>query len=172
MQPLIQRRLYPIDYQNYILVVPFLMRAQSTILKSILEFPLLNVWAITIGIFMICRKLVRIILKARKTYLFELFINTFGLSFGTTFPTNVTSRSETILVLFLSVFSIVANNLCSGYLFQQLSTSTNLPAINSLADLNDFMHIDVYIPTFFSNETEKWLRDRLKTFIVCNKEKV
>lgn len=105
---------------------------------KLLKSPLLTVWTSAIVVFSVVRTLVRQILCFRYSrsndFLYILF-NTFGLSFGTTSASGLKSRSEMIIALFISLFSVLAGIFCAGFLFEQLTLSNFVQVINSFDDL-------------------------------------
>lgn len=151
-------KLYPHDVENYVLVVPNIRQKDLTIWQSILNFPLLNVWALVIAIFCIFRKSIRLIYKSRQQSVTEIFFNTFGLSFGTTDPSNVNTFPENTLILFLGIFCVLAGNLCTGYLFQQMTVFDYKPEINHLTDLNKYPNLSVYMRKPYNERIIKWVQ--------------
>lgn len=153
-----QYQLYPHTYAKYVVIVPNRLNKKSEIMDLIYKSPLLNVWTITIILITILRKLFQYTTRKKKRTFTELLINTFGMSFGTTSDSKIKNRPEQILLLFLSIFSLLAGIFCSGELFQQYSTYSYSSAINSLEDLSN-TDIIVLIPTgYISNETIDWLK--------------
>lgn len=157
---------YPHDYKKFILVVPYIHKIQSTFWQSILNFPLINVWAIAILIFYICRKFIHFVLPSKRNAPHNgTLINTYGMSFGVTAaPANISNSTEKLLLLFLSIFALVASNLCSSILFSQFSTSSEEPAIQTFQDLGKFKTIDLMVPVLFTTEMHSWLREQYNIF--------
>lgn len=161
--PNIRYELYPHDLETYIIVVPNLLQRKSTLFLSILQMPLLNVWAVAIILFAISRKIIRSVQKSKLNDFTEILFNTFGLSFGTagqSASTTLISSSEQLLVLFLSLFSMLAGILCSGILFKEYATSSLISKINSLEDLGRNPEIEVVMPPTLDISTEKWLKEQ------------
>lgn len=155
--------LYPHEIDKFIIVVPNLLERKSILIWSIIQMPLISVWALGILFFSTCRKIIRTILKTRNNHFSAILLNTFGLSFGTAGETKSTSQissSEHLLLWFLSIFAMFASILFSGMLFLEFSTSTLVPSINSLEDLGKFPHIDIWLPTRFDANTETWLNQQ------------
>lgn len=73
--------------------------------------------------------------KSKERTKTELFMETFGIVFGTTGPGNIQNRPEKILILFLSLGAILASTFCSGLLFKRISTIETEPTILTLSDL-------------------------------------
>lgn len=147
--------------ENYVIVVPNKLERKTKLLISILEMPLISVWAFAIIIFSIFRKILRTVLKSKYNDFSSIFLNTFGLSFGTagdSANSKMISSSEQLLIWFLSVFAMLASNLCSGMLFTEFSTSLLMPSINSLVDLGRNPHIEIWIPAEFDISTIAWLQ--------------
>lgn len=159
-----QEPLYPHEIEKFIIVVPNLVQRKSTLFLSILQMPLLNVWALAIIIFSIFRQILRSVLKSKSHDFNSILLNTFGLTFGTagsSANTTKISNSEQILIWFLSLFGMLASVLCSGMLFQEFVTSSLISSINSLADLGKNAHIEIWMPEDFDNSTETWLQEQL-----------
>lgn len=154
--------------EKYIIVVHNKLERKLTQFLSILEMPLISVWAFAILIFSICRKILRSVLKSKYNEFSSIFFNTFGLTFGTAGGSNNTtliSGSEQLLLWFLSLFAIMANILCSGMLFKEFSTSLLMPSINSLDDLGKNPNMEVLMPTEFDIGTESWLQTKYSNII-------
>lgn len=135
--------LYPHDFTEYVILVPNDRIVVSAVMDKLLESPLLTVWASAICLFTIMRifmrnfQLDRRIGKShvkRNDFVYIVF-NTFGLSFGTTSPHGVHTQAEMIIVLLISIFCLLAGNLCTGFIFEQLTLTISLPAINSFQEL-------------------------------------
>lgn len=133
--------LYPHDFTEYVILVPNDRIIQSAIMDKLLVSPLFTVWASTICLFTIIRICMRHLLKrhckihaSRNDYAY-IFFNTFVLSFGTTSAHGVYTHAEMIVVLIISIFCIVAGNLCTGFLFERLTALNSVPAINSFHEL-------------------------------------
>lgn len=142
--------LYPHDVEEYVIVVPTKLDSNLTLLDYILKSPLLNVWALAILLFTINRKFLQYFTNASKQLRWsDITIETIGLSFGSTAGRQIANRPERIAILFLSVFSILANILCSSLLFQQLSFVSYKPNILKLCDINKSKHLNVYYPAIF-----------------------
>lgn len=71
---------------------------------------------------------------SRNDFVYILF-NTFGLSFETTSAHGVHTQAEMIVVLSISSFCLMAGNLCTGFIFEQLTLPNSLPVINSFQEL-------------------------------------
>lgn len=154
---------YPHEMDSIVVIVPNIRLVQTSMLTTLLEMPLFSVWAFAIGLFSVSRKAIRKILQKPKNYFFEILIDTFGISFATgggTASAVLHSRTENLLLLFLSVFSMLASIFCSGILFQQMTSSTSRPAINSLKDLSAHPHLDVKMSWDTDESTLTWLRGR------------
>lgn len=160
--------LYPHEFENYVMVVPNILQEKSTILKSILEFPLLSVWTITICIIFLCRTAIRkLCTSSASNDWIEIFFNTFGLSFGMSGATNVLNTAERVLILFLSIFTILSSNLCTSILFnQQFTTVAYMPSINAFCDLDKYPVLEVYMPADFHNNTRDWLSTQYETLFI------
>lgn len=155
--------LYPHEFEKYMIVVPNTLERKSTLLLSIAQMPLFSVWALAIIIFAVFRKILRSVLNTRYNDFSIILLNTFGLSFGTageSANSNLISSSEQLLLWFLSLFAMLASNLCSGMLFAEFSTSVLTPSINCLADLGKNSHIEIFMPHEFDNSTETWLQQQ------------
>lgn len=133
--------LYPHEYTDYLFLVKSEVIESTAASDKLLKSPLLSVWASAIVLFSIARVLVRQVLLSRHTDsashndLSYIMFNTFGLSFGSTSVTGLNSRAEMIMVLFISLFSVLAGIFCAGFLFEQLTISNSMQVINSFEDL-------------------------------------
>lgn len=155
--------LYPHEMENFVIVVPNKVQRKSTFFQSILQMPLISVWAFTIIIFTIFRKIIRSVMQSENNYFNAILLNTLGLTFGTageSTNTTLICSSEQLLIWFLSLCAMMASNLCSGLLFTEFVTSVQTPSINSLADLGKNSHIEIYMPSDFDKSTETWLQQQ------------
>lgn len=159
-----QYDIYPsYELEKYTLVVPNLLRRKSALFLSILQMPLLSVWAVAIILFAIFRKIIRSVQKSKFYDFGEIFFNTFALSFGTagqSANTTLISGSEHLLIWFLSLFAMLASILCSGIFFKEFTTISLIPSINSLEDLGRYPQIEVLMPSNFHNSMETWMKHR------------
>lgn len=131
--------LYPHEFTEYVILVKSeLIEKTAGSSDQLLKSPLFTVWTSAIVVFSVVRILVRRILCFRYSisndFLYILF-NTFGLSFGTTPASGLNSRTEKIIVLFISLFGVLAGIFCAGFLFEQLTHSNFVQVINSFEDL-------------------------------------
>lgn len=146
---------------KYIIVVPNQMDRKSTLFLSIIQMPLISVWALAILIFAIFRKIIRSVLKTKYNDFSAIFFNTFGISFGATSAnSSLVSSSENLTIWFLSLFAMLASLLCSGMLFTEFSTSLIMPSINSLNDLAKNPHIEIWMPKEFDISIKTWLQQQ------------
>lgn len=102
-------------------------------------------------------------MKSKRNDFGLLVLNTFGLSFGLageSANTSLISKSEKLLLWFLSLFAMLASILCSGLLFTEYATSLRMPKINSLADLSKNPQLEIWMPLDFHNRTEDWLKQQ------------
>lgn len=149
--------------EQYIIVVANQMERKSTVFLSMMQMPLISVWALAILIFAVFRKIFRFVLQTKYNDFSTIFLNTFGLSFGTAGDSanaSLVSSSENLLIWFLSVFAVLASLLCSGMLFTEFSTSQLIPTINSLEDLGKNPQIDIWMPREFDISTKTWLQQQ------------
>lgn len=149
--------------EKYIIVVANQMEPKSTVLLSMIQMPLISVWALAILIFAVFRKIIRTVLRSKYNDFSTIFLNTFGLSFGTAGDSanaSLVSSSENLLIWFLSVFAMLASLLCSGMLFTEFSTSLLIPRINSLQDLGNNPHIEIWMPREFDISAKTWLQQQ------------
>lgn len=144
--------LYPYDVMSYLTIVPNEMMENTAVWDRLISSPLFSVWASSIAVFSAMRIVVRTKStnwKFRKLHTSEndllyIFFDTFGLSFGTTSAHGVHALSEQIIVTFLSLFCILASIFCSGFLFEQMTTSTYIPKIKTFEDVLN-SSLDLYI---------------------------
>lgn len=142
--------LYPHGFTDYVILVKSEFIENTAASDKLLKSPLLTVWASAIVAFSIIRILVRQLLlfkftdnPSHNSFLYILF-NTFGLSFGATSANGLNSRAEMILVLFVSLFSMLAGIVCAGFLFEQLTITRSVQAINSFQDLMQHEELELF----------------------------
>lgn len=125
--------------------------------------PLISLWVLTAATFtilrLILRRIVANIIAANKQPMNvgAIFFETLGRSFGTLSGSDVKlHRSESVLLLVLSVFCFLATTFCSGFLFGHLLNDEQKPLINSLHELNQ-SKITIY---YMNGESHHWLRSQ------------
>lgn len=152
--------LYPHDFTEYVFLVPKSFKEENALWGKLLNSPLFTVWASATAVFTIGRILVRKVLIVRFTDntsrndLIYILFNTFGLSFGTTSAHGVHSRAELILILFVSLFNVLAGVLCASFLFGQFAITNYVPFINSFEEFLSHTELHLIrprIPGFSSN---------------------
>lgn len=152
--------LYPHDFTEFVILVPMDFKEESALWDKLLNSPLFTVWASATVVFTTGRILVRRLLIVRFTDntshndLVYILFNSLGLSFGTTTAHGVHSRAEMILVLFVSLFNVLAGILCASFLFEQLAITNYVPIINSFEDFLDHTELRLIRPSIpnFSSE--------------------
>lgn len=160
--------LYPNEYELFVLVVPNIYhdRSRFSVVQIIRRQPLITIWVVAILLFSFVRKCIRSALKTKPTAYVDILINTFGMSFGSTGPNpkrgsaDDTNRSDRLLVVFVSVFAMLASILCSGVLFQQFTTVSTMSSIKSLEDLGEHLELEIWMLEDLHVSTEKWLRSQ------------
>lgn len=158
--------LYPNEYESFVIVVPNILHSNSSFFKTLLNSPLVTIWVLAISIFSLGRKALRTLNGSHSNSFIEIVFNTFGMSFGATTQTPRrgsaadTNRPERVLVLFLSVFAMLASILCSGMLFQQYTTTVAMSSINSLEDLDEHQEIEIWMLSDLHISTELWLNEQ------------
>lgn len=75
----------------------------------------------------------------------DIFFDTLEITFTGIGSLIINIRSERILVLFLSLFFMLASMFCCGDIFKQIATAVFTPAINSLESLNK-SKLDILVP--------------------------
>lgn len=142
---------YPYGMENYVILVPSIKKQKYLIIDFIIGSPLINVWAITIVLFLSIRIVIR---KLTHTMIYTnvsaLFLNTFGHSFGVADVLVTRSRSERILMFFLSLFALLSGILLSGSLFEHLTNVSDEFTINTIDDLCNDPNIDIIMPLSFN----------------------
>lgn len=144
--------LYPHDFVDYVIIVPNDRNEQSTVSNELLSSPLFKVWASSIILFTVMRIMIRKLYPERdiqhtsQNALIYIFFNTFGLSFGTTSAHGASNLTEKIVVLFVSIFCILSGIFCTGFLLVKMTSSKNVPKINSIAELMEHPELTVIIP--------------------------
>lgn len=158
--------LYPNEYESFVIVVPNILHSHSSFFKTLLSTPLVNIWVLAISIFSLGRKALRTLIGSHSNSFIEIFFNTFGMSFSATSQTPRrgsaadTNRPERVLVLFLSIFAMLAGILCSGMLFQQFTTTAKLSSIKSLEDLGEHLELEIWMLSDLHISTELWLNEQ------------
>lgn len=136
-------KLYPHTFIEYVIIVPSNMKEQSSLGDMLLKSPLFSVWTLCVGLITLTRVVIRKMLaikndvstnSSRNAYIYIIF-NTFGLSFGATSVQGAATKSEKTIVLFLSLFCVVAGIFCTGFLLEKLISTTADERINSLEEL-------------------------------------
>lgn len=113
------------------------MKINSNLWEMVRESPLMNVWLLTILLITITRILIRKWTNVNVHDSMKILLHTFGMSFGVDSSNqSVFCRAEKIVVLFLSIFAMLASIFCSGYLFQQYTSDMSIPLIQTLNDVN------------------------------------
>lgn len=148
-------KLYPHKFVEYVIIVPSDIKEQMGIGDMLLKSPLFSVWAICVGVLSIIRMVIRRLFafnnkfdkrnRSQNAFVY-IFFNTFGLSFGATSAQGAESRTEKAIVLFLSIFCIVAGILCTGFLLEQLIETRTEQKINSLEQLLLEEKVDIVLP--------------------------
>lgn len=140
--------LYPYDMVKYVMIVPNIQGYKIKTMGALLKSPLITVWAISILLFSLMRLLIRKIKKQIQNCnsLVYIVFNTFGLLFATTSVTDVNERSERMLTVFISFYSLLSSIGCSSFLFTQLTFGFDFPLINTVADLLQYEQINIMVP--------------------------
>lgn len=88
----------------------------------------------------------------------DIYFDTLKITFTGLGYITIKNRSERILVLFLSIFFMLASMYFCGDIYKQIATAVFTPTINSLETLNE-SNINIFLPYGrFDENTEKWLR--------------
>lgn len=137
--------LYPHDFTEFVILVPMDFKEESALWDKLLNSPLFTVWASATVVFTD---------NTSHNDLVYILFNSLGLSFGTTTAHGVHSRAEMILVLFVSLFNVLAGILCASFLFEQLAITNYVPIINSFEDFLDHTELRLIRPSIpnFSSE--------------------
>lgn len=147
--------MYPHEFETYIMIVPnyMVIYSEAILISFLLKSPLLNVWAIAILIFTIGRKII-----SRKSKFGDILITTIGLIFGTssTYQQSI-KKSEKVLILFCSLFAFLSGIICTGFIFQELTSTSYKPSINSLSDLAKHSDLNVWSSGFLRASFVDWL---------------
>lgn len=158
-------KLYPHKIIDIVIIVPSDIKEQSGIGDMLSKSPLFTVWAICVGIITVTRMLVRKLLALnnnldkrnnnQNAFIYIVF-NTFGLSFGATSVQGAESRTEKVIVLFLSIFCIVAGILCTGFMLEQIIETKSEQKINSFEQvlLEDDLQLMVPSEYFYLKDNE------------------
>lgn len=158
--------LYPHEYENFVLIVPNVMKDEIDFINYAIKSPLVNVWAVAILLVTLSRCFFRKILQLDKTTDWQqIFIDNVGLSFGwKSFIENYKNRSDKILILFLSTFSLIAGIFFSGHLLQKFAIVSVNPKISTFDDLIQ-SNLNIVIPReYIDAATILLLNDELSFF--------
>lgn len=127
--------LYPHGFENYVIVMPNRLKQSSNLLNVIRSSSLIIVWLPVILVMGYTRKFIRkfAINSNNENFMFDTVRITL------TGASNITllNRSEQLLVLFMSIFFLLAGIFCCGDIFKEIATSKYTPSINSLESLNE-----------------------------------
>ena len=141
--------IYPHDYEEYVIIVPNDLEEKSAFVKLVLNSPLLNVWTITIVVVSLFRIYLRRNLPTSSSHVIRLILDTFSIAFTGFGFIKTHIRHEHILSISLSVFSLVSSIFCTGYIFQQYTSTVLQPKINSITDLNN-SNLDIVVQEKFT----------------------
>lgn len=121
-------------------------------------------WVLTSAAFTILRLLLRHIVKnllgadVKSSEVGTIYFDTLGRSFGTLSSSSLKfHRSESVVLLLLSLFCFIASIFCSGFLFGHLINDEQTPLINSLHELND-SDIPIFFTYALNRNFYDWLR--------------
>lgn len=112
------------------------MREKSNWWELVRDSPLINVWLFNIFLITIIRIVIIKWTCGSVNDSTRVLLYTFGMSFGVGTSDSVSCRAERLVVLFLSIFAMLASIFCSGYLYQQYTSDSRIPVIQTLSDLN------------------------------------
>lgn len=149
-------KLYPHKFVEYVIIVPSDIKEHLGIGDMLLKSPLFTVWAICVGVITLSRMVIRRLFAFNSQFdkrnssqnaFVYIFFDTFGLSFGATSAQGAESKTEKAIVLFLSIFCIVAGILCTGFLLEQLIETKAEQKINSLEQLIFEEDLDIVLPS-------------------------
>lgn len=142
------RPLYPHNFVEYVVLIPNDRLEHADILEKFLNSPLFSIWASSIGVFALVRVIFRklahwnhVYAPASRNDLVYIPFNTIGLSFGMTAPHRIQSRAELVLVLYISLFCLLAGILCTGF-----TLVNSVLAINSIEELYDKTEMRLFRP--------------------------
>lgn len=123
-----------------------------------IQSPLLCVWFSTIGVVTIFRSVTQnkfhnTVVNNQKNHqsIETLFFETMGISFGTSGLWQNTNQRQ-VLILFLSIFGMIAGILCTGILFEQFSMERSRFTINNIEDIGKNKSLIVCVPWEFRND--------------------
>lgn len=140
--------LYPHDTEAYILIVPKHLKSHLQ-LMNLFKSPLFSVWGVlivTVSLIRLClARLTKSVIKVG-----DVFMDTFGLSFGKSTELKISNASENVLVWFFCLSTMLAGMILSTYLFQGFALNHEVPTINSLQDLKQ-SKLQIQAPTYIYN---------------------
>lgn len=153
-------KLFAHNHDDYVVIVPNELRTSTRIWLAIIRSPLFSVWAMAIGIFTLARKMLRHLAADGKpsATMGSILFDTIGLTFGTTSGVvrRIKNRPERVLVLFLTLVAMLAAIMCPGHLFEELSTVSYRPKINTFDELKR-SNMGIMVPSQMDDVTIDWL---------------
>lgn len=142
--------LYPYKYSRYYMVAPNIQIDQSAFGVFFRDSPIFRIWLLVSIIYALIRFFLQYLggrlINTKPSTFSTIYFDTLGRSIGTTAGAKMFgNRSETILLLSLSIFSILASIFCSGFLFNhQLLATSHAPLFNSIPDVEK-SSLDIYL---------------------------
>lgn len=140
--------LYPYAFKKLLIIVPKYLTPKSFFWQSLVSSPLLSVWILVIILFTVLQIVFRRVVPTAINYLIsDKFIETVGIILGTSTPNYQKKnliKSELILIIFGSIFALLAGIYFSGMIFEQLITTVMLPNISTIEDINKLKWIIHY----------------------------
>lgn len=125
---------------RYCIVVPANYNIQSALLISLIKNPLAFVWITAISLFTIIRKCLHHLMDGyHPPTTSDLFFDTFGISFGVCTGTlsKYKNLSESTLLVFISMFALLASIVCSGMLFRKFTFQNYVTTMNTITELEN-----------------------------------
>lgn len=95
----------------------------------------LYIWYSIVIVFSSLRKIFHALLARRPRAMIDLYFETFGIIYGNAAITDITSRSERILIVLILIVELFASIRCTGLFFSKYSGDSNREAISNFSDL-------------------------------------
>ena len=160
--------LFPHDIRKMVILVPNTYIVVSLLLSHQINSPIVNVWIIVIILVSLIRILIQHKEKAEcRTKITHIILDTFGTAFTGICHIKITNRSERIIVVSLSIFSIISSAFICGYIFKHSTMTEQRSTINSIEDLNK-SNLVIYAE-FSSFVYAEYLTERYHTILMIHK---
>lgn len=144
---------FPYRRDRMVIIVPNQASHTREPFRNAARLIIVFAWILSSIGFTLLRKFFKEFTKQTDFTVLGLFFNSFGLSLGTISKTRSNDMAESVLILTISLFSLLASLILSGYLFQQFSIKGSTSNIDTIAELKH-TKIVVMIDNWFKNFTK------------------